>query len=301
MKSILATLAVGAALAASPVFAKTFAEMFPQYVEQFSAEDIKDLDRLDFKQGEVTVGGTISPIASFNIPDGYYFLDAKDSEIVLSEFWGNPKGEPLGMIFPYDITPFHSDGWGLEITFDDIGYVSDKDAGDYDYDKLLEIMKQDTIEESKWRKENNFEGLELIGWAADPYYDQDARHLYWAKELKFETNDNNTLNYNLRALGRKGVLVMNFISSMEALDEVSAATPEVLQMVTFTPGNAYADFDPSIDKVAAVGIGGLIAGKVLAKTGFMATALLLLKKFWFVLLIPLFALKGRLFGRKDNQ
>ncbi len=33
---------------------------------------------------------------------------------------------------------------------------------------------------------------------------------------------------------------------------------------------AYSDFDSSIDKVAAVGIGGSIAGKVLAKAGLCA-------------------------------
>ncbi|WP_428548305.1 DUF2167 domain-containing protein [Profundibacter sp.] len=59
------------------------------------------------------------------------------------------------------------------------------------------------------------------------------------------------------------------------------------------------DFKPSIDKVAAVGIGGLIAGKVLAKTGLIAVALIFLKKFFFLLLIPLYWLKN-LFGRKNS-
>lgn len=86
---------------------------------------------------------------------------------------------------------------------------------------------------------------------------------------------------------------------MDQLAEAEAAMPDVLSMVNFTDGNRYADFDPSIDKVAAVGIGGPIAGKVLAKTGFLAVALIFLKKFWFLALLPLIWLKN-LFTRRGG-
>ena len=301
MKLFLNTLAVGIAIATTPISAKTFEEMFPQYAAEFKPEDVKELSRLDYKQGEVKVGGLVSALATFDVPDDYYFLDSKDAGIVLSEMWGNPPSETLGMIFPADTTPFHSDSWGLEVTFDDIGYVSDEDAEGYDYSEILDVMKEDVAQESAWRLENDYSSIALIGWAADPHYDKERRQLYWAKELKFGESDDHTLNYNLRALGRKGVLVMNFISTMNELDQVEAATPVILNMVSFTSGNAYADFDPSLDRVAAVGIGGLIAGKVIAKTGFLVTALLLLKKFWFILLLPLLALKNRIFGKKDGE
>ncbi len=49
-----------------------------------------------------------------------------------------------------------------------------------------------------------------------------------------------------------------------------------------------------------MGIGGLIAGKVLAKTGFLAVGLIFFKKFWFIALVPLFWLKNVLF-RKDPE
>jgi hypothetical protein len=39
--------------------------------------------------------------------------------------------------------------------------------------------------------------------------------LYWARELKFGEQPVNTLNYNIRVLGRKGVLVLNFIANMD--------------------------------------------------------------------------------------
>jgi uncharacterized membrane-anchored protein len=301
MKLFLGALAIGAVVATTPIVAKPFAEMFPQYLTDFEAEDVKELSRLDYKQGNVKVGGIVSALATFDVPDGFYYLDPKDAGIVLTEMWGNPESETLGMIFPAETTPYHSGSWGLEITFDEIGYVSDEDAEGYDYAEILDVMKDDVAQESEWRLENNYGTIALIGWAAEPHYDKEKRQLYWAKELKFGDNENHTLNYNLRALGRKGVLVMNFISTMDELDQVEAATPDILNMVSFTEGNAYADFNPSLDKVAAVGIGGLIAGKVVAKTGLLVTALIFLKKFWFILLLPILALKNRFFGRKGGE
>ena len=46
--------------------------------------------------------------------------------------------------------------------------------------------------------------------------------------------------------------------------------------------------------------GVLIAGKVIAKTGFLVTFLLIFKKAWFLLLLPLLWLKNKIFGRKDD-
>ncbi len=95
------------------------------------------------------------------------------------------------------------------------------------------------------------------------------------------------------------MLVVNFIAGMDQFDDVKAAVPEVLGMVNFTEDNRYSAFDPKIDTVAAVGIGGLIAGKVMAKTGLLAMGLVLLKKFCVVLPLPLLGLK-RLFTVKGK-
>ncbi|MEZ5771955.1 MAG: DUF2167 domain-containing protein [Defluviimonas denitrificans] len=120
--------------------------------------------------------------------------------------------------------------WGAEITFDEIGYVSDEDAMGYDYDALLRDMQADTKEDNKWRDQNGYARVDL-GWAAEPHYDLESRKLYWAKRLKFADNEGETLNYNIRALGRKGVLVVNFIAGMDQFDDVEAAVPDVLTMV----------------------------------------------------------------------
>ena len=289
--------ALVAILSAPAALAASFEEMFPGVAEQMPEDLRPGLEAMDLKQGHTQIGA----IASIDVPEGYYFLGPKDAAFVLTTLWGNPDAsQTLGMLFPRDRSPVDGATWGAEITFDEIGYVSDEDAKGYDYDALLRDMQADTKEDNKWRDQNGYARVDLLGWAAEPHYDLESRKLYWAKRLKFADNEGETLNYNIRALGRKGVLVVNFIAGMGQFDDVEAAVPDVLTMVNFTDGNRYSDFDPKIDTVAAVGIGGLIAGKVLAKTGLLAMGLVFLKKFGVVLLLPLLGLK-RLFSRRGKD
>ncbi len=52
--------------------------------------------------------------------------------------------------------------------------------------------------------------------AAPPRYEDAATHkLYWAKELNFEGDSGDTLNYSICMLGRKGVLELNAIASID--------------------------------------------------------------------------------------
>lgn len=278
--------------------AKDFATMFPELSD--IDPDLKaELERLDYKQGKITVG---NGIATFDVGDSFYFLDPADANTVLVDFWENPAGAPpLGMLFPTGMTPFHNDAWGIIIMFDEIGYVSDEDANEYDYDEVLSTMRSDLAEENKQRVASGYPSITLVGWAEKPRYDQSSRKLYWAKELAFSDTELNTLNYNIRALGRKGVLVMNFVAPIEALDEIKANVPTVLAMSNFTDGNKYSDFNPSLDKVATFGIGGLIAGKVIAKTGIFLGLLLMFKKFFFLLLLPIAWGWNKLTGKSKND
>jgi uncharacterized membrane-anchored protein len=52
-----------------------------------------------------------------------------------------------------------------------------------------------------------------------------------------------------------------------------------------TPGSRYEDFTPGMDKVAAYGIGGLVAGTEVAETGFLVSTLIFLNKFWVLVLV----------------
>lgn len=255
------------------------------------------LASLSFHTGKVVLGDNL---ASLNLPENLVFLDGEDANRVLVDAWGNPPGDtaPLGMILPAGISPLAEESWAVTVEFEESGFVSDEDAADIDYAEMLEQLQEETVESNAWRAENGYEPIELLGWAVQPHYDAQGKKLHWAKELRFGDSDINTLNYNIRVLGRKGVLVLNFVANMDQLPEIQENVPAVLAMTEFNDGSRYADFDPDIDQVAAYGIGALIAGKLAAKAGLFATALLLLKKFWLVPALLFGWLAKRLTGKK---
>ena len=265
--------------------------------QQYLAWAQRTWEGMERSSGTVELPGGV---ARLEVPESFYYLNPQDSKTVLEEIWGNPEGElTLGMLFPAGATPFDGDSWGVTIEYSEEGYIRDDDAAEIDYGELLQDMKASTREESKYRVENGYESISLVGWAEPPYYDAEQKKLYWAKELAFGEMESNTLNYNIRVLGRKGVLVLNFIAGMSELEDIQQNRDAVLSMASFNPGYKYEEFDPEVDKVAAYGLGALVAGKVLAKTGALAGLLLLLKKFW--VLIPL-AFGGllKLFRRGDK-
>lgn len=263
-------------------------------IEEYQRWSSEFISTLEPYRGEV---GLDEINALLHIPDDFYYLDAEDARAVLEEAWGNPPDETvLGMIFPSRYTPLDQDSWGVALSYEKSGYVSDDDAASIDYDELLKQMKSDARAENTARVEQGYEPIELIGWAEPPSYNASTHKIYWAKQLRFGEQPQDTLNYNVRVLGRFGVLNMNFIASMEQLEEVRNAAPAVQAMAKFREGSRYSDFNPSTDKVASYGIAGLIAGgagaAVLKKTGLLAVALMFLKKGWFVILIALSAIGG---------
>lgn len=282
--------------------AKTFTDMFPGD-KGYEAKTLEMLKTFDYVQGAVDLpeGGV-----KLTVPAGYYYVSGKDAARILTDLWGNPPGSgegALGMIFPATATPA-DDTWGAIITFDADGYVSDEDAAAINYDDLLESMQSDTDESNAERQKQGFEPIKLIGWASPPFYDKGQHKLHWAKELEFGGSPDHTLNYNVRALGRQGVLNINFVAGMKDLQTIKQTIPSVMSMPSFGEGFKYSDYMPGADKLAAYGIGGLIAGKLAAKVGILAGLLLFLKK-GIVLIIPVLAAIGaglkKLFGGRSGQ
>lgn len=277
---------------ASEQVEQTEEEKYQQWAQTF-------WQSLDRQSGEINLPNTV---ATLNVPESFYYLTPADAKRVLEQVWGNPPGQDtLGMLFPADTTPFDADSWAVTIEYEEDGYVSDADADDINYGELLQEMKSQTQAASSERVEQGYQPIELIGWAAPPFYDKDSHKLHWAKEIKFGGMEVNTLNYNIRVLGRKGVLVLNFIAQMDQKELIEANLASVLALAEFDSGSQYADFDPDIDDVAAYGLGALVAGKVIAKTGFFAAALIFLKKFGVIIVIAIGAFVKRLFSRKKSE
>jgi uncharacterized membrane-anchored protein len=257
--------------------------------------------KLKFQQGEVILK---DGLATLKVPEGLRFLNGRDALTVLVKLWGNPPmTEPLGLLMPADAGPLSPDSWAVIITYEEEGYVKDQDAEKIDYNDLLQKMQKDTLDANKEREKQGYPKVELVGWAASPRYDKAAHKLYWAKELKFGGENGNTLNYNIRILGRRGVLVLNAVAAMLQLPEIEKNAPKILAALDFNPGNRYADFsEASGDKVASYGIAALVAGGVAAKLGLFKglwVLLLSLKKFVIIAFVALAAWFRKLFGKSN--
>jgi uncharacterized membrane-anchored protein len=168
-------------------------------------------------------------------------------------------------------------------------------------------MQASVTEENKERTKQGYPAITLVGWAAPPHYDAATHKLYWAKHLKVDGADEDTLNYSIRILGRKGVLELNAIAGLGQFDAIDKQTPQILGMVEFSGGSRYADFDPKTDKVAKYGIAALVAGGVVAgaaKLGLLKglwVGILALKKFIIVAALAVGAFFKKLFKRGDSS
>lgn len=253
--------------------AEATAELSPE--DAAALQKVVELEQsLRYQTGTIAIGDGLATLA---LPESLRFLDPADTEKLLTQGWGNPEGGgTLGMILPSETSPFSQEGWGVIVTYDEEGYVSDEDADGIDYDALLEEMKASTEAENEERAEQGYARFELVGWAERPRYDKEAKKLYWAKELEFEGAPGNTLNYNVRVLGRRGVLVLNAVATMDQLELVKGAIPAVIEAASFDPGHRYADYQPGTDKVAAYGLAALVAGGIAAKSGMLTKLIALL-------------------------
>jgi len=222
--------------------------------------------------------------ARLNLGNRYYYLPADEAKRVLTEAWGNPPDAVdgvLGMVFPAGRS-FSDATWGAVIQYEDTGHIDDKDAASQDYSAVLADMQSAEAEAAKSAQAQGYAAGHLIGWAQAPTYDSRTRTLIWARNIKFDGTEDNTLNYDVRTLGRTGVLSLNMVDTMTNLPAVREAAKGLGGTVQFNPGASYADFNSSTDKMADYGLAGLVAAgagvAVAKKLGLLGVILLFLKK-----------------------
>ena len=252
--------------------------------------------------------------ASLDIGNDYDFYGPGDARKILVDVWGNPPDQAdnvLGMFMKAGASPL-KDNWGAIVTYEASGYVADDDAATTNYADVLKQMQDGEADENSQRQSAGYPTLHVVGWAESPAYDKASHAMIWARDIKFSDGGADTLNYDVRSLGRAGVLSVNMISSMPHLAEVKAAAHEFAGHASFDAGSRYADFNPDMDKKAEYGVGGLVAagaGLVIAKKlGLLAV----FGKFFISFLKPILvgiaaifaAFRNRimgLFGRKTDE
>lgn len=275
-----------------------FSNLFSQedtldaYFDKIEKSFTYQTGKIDFKNEKATL----------TVPKGFKFLDGKQTQYVLHKLWDNPEDTSvLGALVPENKGVTYANSWMFVINYQNDGFVKDDDAGDINYDDLLAEMKEDEKVSNEERKKAGYDTAQLIGWASKPFYDTNLKVLHWAKEIKFGNSETNTLNYDLRVLGRNGMFNISAVANMTELAEVKSSIPGIIKSVQYTDGNKYSDFDASTDTVAAWTIGGLVAGKVLAKAGFFALIAKFGKVIFLALAAGFVAIKKFFFSNKNQE
>jgi uncharacterized membrane-anchored protein len=183
--------------------------------------------------------------------------------------------------------------------FDDVGYVKDDDKDSLDADKMLSSLREGQEEANEELKRLGRPGLELTGWHVKPHYDAVTHNLEWAPVVKNKGTGHQTVNYNVRLLGRRGVMEITLLVSPEKFDAALPWFRQTLSKFSYVRGEDYASYTNG-DKTAAYGLAALVTGgavAVAAKSG-------LLGRLWKFILLGLAALGGaikRLFGGKSES
>lgn len=149
------------------------------------------------------------------------------------------------------------------------------------------------------QSERTGDDIRFIGWRTYPTLNPDRHYLYYATDISW----NGGLQTNIRAtvFDRRGYVVFTIVPVQDAPSpgEIESMIDATLNRYVPAAEQSYAAFTTG-DKVASAGAIGVLATMMGVKygkgavAGLIATLLLIAKKAWFVLLLPLVWLK-RLF------
>jgi len=257
--------------------------------------------QLHYQSGEIVLP---NKVATLHLNGDYRYLDPKETEKLLVA-WGNPPDsakDTEGAVVPTAVDPFEEQGWAVVLSYSDDGHVDDSDARKIDYTELMSDMKKSTRERNEEREKAGYGKVDLIGWATEPRYDAGTHKMYWAKELDFGSPQH-TLNYDVRVLGREGVLSMNAVAGMNQLTSIQRDMTALQGLADFNKGYRYEEYNKGTDKLAAYGLGALVAGGVAAKMGLfakLAAMLIAAKKLIIAGVIAIGGFIARLFKRKES-
>ena len=241
----------------------------------------------------------IKNIAEIQLPEGFMFIGAKETQQIL-EANGNPtSGNELGLLAP------SSRDWFVVFEFSDVGYVKDDDKDKLDADKLLKSIREGNEAANSYREKMGAAPLHVTGWEFPPRYNEQTHNLEWA--IRAESEGHAVVNYNTRLLGRKGVMEVNLVIKPDRLAEAIPAYQAILKDYSYKAGEGYAEYRQG-DKLAKYGLAALITAgpaAVAVKTGLFAGLLLLLKKTWKLVVVALAAviawLKRLVGGGRKSQ
>ena len=225
----------------------------------------------------------------------YYLKGPKDTNQYSWWTWGKSDSSDL-IIYGTEYSVF--------IEYEDAGYVKLDDWKDVDAEQWINEMRTTAKTNAEIYKKQNLNYIKSMKWIYKPAVDEENNSANYSYEVTWNNNIR-TMESKSIALAKSGYLTFTYVVPIEPdTDLVQHATisKEFANTTIFTEGSKYSDYK-SGDKIAAVGIGGLVAGslgvKALAKAGILAKFLPFLAKFWWIILAPIVAIFG--FARKGSS
>lgn len=260
---ILTALLLAASLAAqaTPVDSialqpKEEAQIYKSFNRQLDSIDKK----LEFKTGQFLLAdGKIR----MTVPEDFLFIEGEQARFILEDLWGNyTDGEVCGMLVKkgFKVTRLIND-FSFVISYSDIGHVQDKQDIELNHNDLLATLRQNMELSNERRIANGVNTMQVEKWALVPYYDAYKKAVYWANSIKVNGTDEEILNYNLRLLGRNGVIKINAVATMDQFPAIKQILPQIISQVRFPEGQQYADYKEGNDRKSDWSIRELIAGQ----------------------------------------
>lgn len=232
--------------------------------------------------------------AEIQVPDGWSFVpqgSMKDFDAATQNLY---SPDELGCL----LSPEGGDGqfWAF-FQFEDIGYIKDAASEKLDADAMWTEMKDNEDDVNAARRKQGYPESTLGAWTIKPNYNAATQRLEWA--YTFSSRGKETVNFNTRILGRKGVMRVTVVP-FGSLDDSLPLFNETIAGFEYKDGNRYAQFS-SGDKLAKAGLAALIVGGAAAAAGSG-----LLAKLWKVIVLAFVAAASaikkffnRLLGRKE--
>jgi uncharacterized membrane-anchored protein len=233
---------------------------------------------------------TLGSNAEIHVPEGVVHGTAAITKQMLEKGGNLVSGREVGLLM-----------WGAATVifeFDNVGYVKDDDKDKLDADKMLESLRDGQNEANKELKRLGRAELELTRWAVKPHYDEATHNMEWAPVVRNKQNGHETVNYNVRLLGRRGVMEATLLVKPELLDAELPHFRKQLEGFKYHGGEDYASWREG-DKVAEYGLAALVTGGTVA----LAAKSGLLGKLWKFLLVGVAGIGGwlkNLFSKKDT-
>ena len=178
------------------------------------------------------------------------------------------------------------------------GYIKIDDWSDVNPEELIQGLR-----DSNKKISDGLSYAKEIQWIYKPNLDKEKNLVNYSYKVVWSDNSVSMETINI-ILGRKGFVGQTFIFSDLSDTQNNAEYAKIASSdVTYDEGSTYNNFK-SGDKIAAVGIGALVAttlGVKALKGGAAAGGILLLiKKLWWLILAPL-AFIVKLFGGGDDK